>query len=317
MLRRAAGLPDPLVGLAPHRGGALGLGLHDRPQPPRQPLAAPRVEQDRVERRAVDVVLALVERPVADADRPRAGVAREVVARRLGEVAAPVDPVHDLQRAVLVGLEVGDELHELVRLPVEVEVVQRLQRERRVADPGVAVVPVALAARRLGQRGRQRRDGRAGGHVRQALDRQRGALDRRAPPWSGRRARASQRAPEARRRVQPRVGLVEVGRRARAPRPTRARSTARSPSASVCRARTRLPSIPSAMSVPQADRLPGAGRVGDVAVVADERPLGRRRGRSRRPARRRARSRRCRRCTRPCGRACARRPRRPAAACAA
>ena len=53
-----------------------------------------------------------------------------------------------------VALEVGDELHELVRLPIEVEVVQRLERERRVADPGVAVVPVALASRRLGQRRR-------------------------------------------------------------------------------------------------------------------------------------------------------------------
>ena len=33
VLRLAAGLPDALVGLAPHRGGALGLGLDDRPQP--------------------------------------------------------------------------------------------------------------------------------------------------------------------------------------------------------------------------------------------------------------------------------------------
>jgi hypothetical protein len=34
------------------------------------------------------------------------------------EIAAAVDPVHDLQRAVVVRLEVGDELHELVCLPV-------------------------------------------------------------------------------------------------------------------------------------------------------------------------------------------------------
>src|SRR5207247_8794991 len=71
-----------------------------------------------------------------------------------------------------------DELHELVGLPVEVEVVQRLEGERRVADPGVAVVPVPLAARSLGQRGRERRDGRSGGHEREALDRERRALDR-------------------------------------------------------------------------------------------------------------------------------------------
>ena len=115
-------------------------------------LAAARVQQDRVEHRAEDVVLPLVERAVADPHRPRARVAREVVARRLGQVAPAVDAVHDLQRAVLGRLDVGDELHELVGLPVEVEPVQRLQRERRVAHPRVAVVPVALAARRLGQR---------------------------------------------------------------------------------------------------------------------------------------------------------------------
>ena len=40
----------------------------------------------------------------------------------------------------------------LERLPVEAERVQRAQHERGVADPRVAVVPVALAARRLGER---------------------------------------------------------------------------------------------------------------------------------------------------------------------
>ena len=98
--------------------------------------------------------------------------------RRLGQVAAAVDPVHDLERAVLVGLEVGDELHELVGLPVEVEEVQRLERERRVAHPAVAVVPVALAAGGLGQRRRERGHRRTGGHVGEALDRERRALDR-------------------------------------------------------------------------------------------------------------------------------------------
>ncbi len=179
LLRLAARLPDALVGLAPHRLGALGLRLDERPQAPRQPLAAPRVQQHRVERGAEHVVLALVERAVADPDRVRARVAGELLEEGLGQISAAVDPVHDLQRAVLVAFEVGDELHELVGLPVEVEEVQRLERERRVADPGVAVVPVALPARRLGQRRGQRRDRRAGRHVREPLDRERRALDQR------------------------------------------------------------------------------------------------------------------------------------------
>ena len=209
MLRRPAGLPDPLVGLAPDLRGALGLRLDDRPQPLRQPLALAGVEQDRVEHRAEDVVLALVVGAVADPHGACAGVAREVVEGRLRQVTATVDPVHDLQRAVAVRLEVGDELHELVGFPVEVQPVQRLQREGRVAHPRVAVVPVALAARRLGERGREGGDRRAGRHVGQALDRERRALDRVAPAMVGDPGAPEPAAPEARRRGHPLLGLLD------------------------------------------------------------------------------------------------------------
>ncbi len=172
------------------------------------------MQQDRVERRAEHVVLALVERAVADPHGTRARVAGEIVARGLGQVAPPVDPVHDLQRPVAVGLEVGDELHELLCLPVEVEVVQGLQSEGRVAQPGVAVVPVALAPGRLGQRGRQRRDRRAGRHVGKALDRERRALDRVAPAVIRHARTAQPAAPEAGGAGQPCIGVVDVfGRR--------------------------------------------------------------------------------------------------------
>ena len=90
---------------------------------------------------------------------------------------------------------------------------QRLQRERRVAHPGVAVVPVALAAGRLGQRGRRRRDRRAGRHVRQALDRQRRAL--RSARGTGGRGAARRPATSARSAASPpcaRVVVVDVGR---------------------------------------------------------------------------------------------------------
>ena len=54
---------------------------------------------------------------------------------------------------------------------------QRVQRERRVAQPAVAVVPVAHAADRLGQRGGRRGDDAAGRRVRQRLERDQAALD--------------------------------------------------------------------------------------------------------------------------------------------
>ena len=224
MLRLAAGLPDALVRLPPHLRRALRLSLDDRPEPPRQTLRLAGVQQDRVEHRAEDVVLPLVEGAVADPHRARALVAGELVTGRLGQIATAVDPVHDLQRAVLGGLEVGDELDELVGLPVEVEAVERLQRERCVAHPGVAVVPVALAAGRLRQRCGQRRDRGAGGHVGEALDRERRALDRVAEAVIRDARPAEPVAPEARRRGHPRLRLVRRSRARRAPPPRRGRS---------------------------------------------------------------------------------------------
>ena len=99
--------------------------LGERPECP--------VWEDRVEDRAEDVVLALVEGGVSDPHRSRPRVAGQLVSRGLGEVASAVDPVHDLQRTVIVRLQIGDELHELVSFPVEVQKLERLQGEGRVA----------------------------------------------------------------------------------------------------------------------------------------------------------------------------------------
>ena len=274
MLRVAARLPDALVGLAPDGGRALRLRLDDRPQPPRQALAATGVEQDRVERRAEDVVLALVERAVADPHRAaRRRTRRDRRAWTRVRSRRPSMPYMICSAPSLVGLEVGDELHELLGLPVEVEEVQRLEREGRVADPGEAVVPVALAAGRLGQRGRRRGDGRAGRHVGEALDRQRRALDRVAPAVVGHPRRAHPAPPEPDRRRHALVRLVGRSAGPRGPPPRRARRRPARPAPSEWRARTQSPSMPSAMSVCSRIVRSAAGGVGGVAVVADERPL--------------------------------------------
>ncbi len=213
VLGLAARLPDPLVGLRPDAFGAVRLRFDHRPQPPWQALAAAAVQQHRVQRGPEDVVLALVEGAVADPHRAGPGVAGELPAGRLGEVAAAVDPVHDLQRAVVVGFEVGDELHELLGLPVEVQVVQRLQRERAVAKPRVAVIPVALPTGGLRQRGGQRRHRGAGGHVGEPLDRQRRALQRLPPAVVGDARVLDPAPPEGDGGRHLRVGLVHVGRK--------------------------------------------------------------------------------------------------------
>jgi hypothetical protein len=51
--------------------------------------------------------------------RPREHRAVAIPAHGFGQIPATIDPVHDLQSAVLVAVQVGHELHELVDLVVE------------------------------------------------------------------------------------------------------------------------------------------------------------------------------------------------------
>ena len=150
VLHLAAHFPDPAVGLLPVLDRALDLAEEDRPEPLVEPVARAGVDVDRVEHGSPHVVLLLVESSVADAHRLGALVAAEVMQDVLVQGALAVDPVHDLQLVVTVG-DVGDEVEEVVGLPVEAERIQAPQREGGVPDPAVAVVPVALAAGRLRQ----------------------------------------------------------------------------------------------------------------------------------------------------------------------
>ena len=113
------------------------------------------------------------------------------------EVDAVVDRVQHLERRAVPDL-VGDEVEEAVRLVVEAERVQPPQRERRVAHPAVPVVPVPFPARCLGERRGGCRQQRAGGRVRQALQRERAALKDAAPRVIGERSVVQPSAPEIR-----------------------------------------------------------------------------------------------------------------------
>ena len=93
-------------------------------------------------------VQVLSERP----DGTRAVVAGQVVEGVLGQLSLAADPVHDLEPSLLRLRDVGDEVEEVVRLPVQPESLECRQRSNGVANPGVAVVPVAHAPWGFGQR---------------------------------------------------------------------------------------------------------------------------------------------------------------------
>src|SRR5689334_18133327 len=209
----AARLPDSLVGVWPGRDRRFDL-VADQLAIGRRAAAAQRllVQVDRIEQGAPDVVLTLAVGAVADPHRAGAAVAAEVVERALGQLPLAADPVHDLQAGVVLA-DVDDEAHEVARLLVEAERVQGPEAEGRVADPAVAVVPVALVAGGLRQRGRRRGDDRAAGRVGEALEHEGGALQVDAPGVVGELAGAQPAAPELFGRVEP---LERLGRAARA-----------------------------------------------------------------------------------------------------
>ena len=259
MLGLAARLPDPLVGMRPGVDRRFDL-VADQFPVGRRACAAQRffVQVDRVEQRAPDVVLALVVGAVADPHRLGPAVAAEVVERLLGQLLLAADPVHDLQVGV-VPADVDDEAHEVARLLVEAERVQRPEAEGRVADPAEAVVPVAFAAGRLGQRGGRRGEDRPGRRVGEALQDQRRALQVDAPGVVGEVAVAQPVAPELFGRVEPLERLGGAARAAQARRRPRSsrRSRSRPRAAAACRARRR-PRASSSMSLVSCSSVPSA-----------------------------------------------------------
>ena len=126
----------------------------------------------------------------------------------LVELAPAVDAVHDLQVTAVTFDQVAEEREVVAGLPLEAEGVQAPQCERRVAHPGVAVVPVALAARGLGQRGGGRRGDRAGRRERQALEGQGAPGQVAAPAVVGEAAVGQPVLPVVRGPDQPPVGVL-------------------------------------------------------------------------------------------------------------
>jgi hypothetical protein len=150
--------------------------------------------------------------------------------------------------------------------------VERLQGERRVADPRIAVVPVALAAGGLRQRRCERRDGRAGWQIGEALDGQGRALDRVSQPVIRDPGGAEPAAPELDRGGHSRLRLLVIG----------GCRELLGPGEGAVSLFSRLEDVASAYALPldvqrevgrQAESLPGPGRVGGMAVSVVHRPL--------------------------------------------
>ena len=177
----SADLPQAVVGLLPVLGELVDEGALHAPAVARLGHAVVARHRQGAEDLAQDVGLALVHGTVADADRQRAGVPGEAVELALGEVAAALDGVHHLHVGRVSGDGAQQPVAPVVRIVGAPGGEQRLQGEGRVAQPAVAVVPVALAAEVLGQGGGRRGDDAAGVHVGEPAEGHQAADDLAAP----------------------------------------------------------------------------------------------------------------------------------------
>ena len=188
MLRFTAHLPDAAVGFPPVLDGLFDLFLEHRPELVGDVLPGLGVQVHRVEHGAPDVVLALVVGAVPNPHRPGVVVTGKMGQLFLDEFAFTTHRIHHLKRlslAVVGTRHISDEREEVIGLAVQPQRVQTPQREGRVAHPRVAVVPVALAVRCLGQRRGTRRQQCSRRRVRQALEGQRAALQVGTPRMVG------------------------------------------------------------------------------------------------------------------------------------
>src|SRR6266568_8281281 len=159
LLAPAAHLRDALVLLPPVGADELDEPHEVAPQVVGDGLRELVVEVDRVHELAVDVELELIVGGVPDAHRLRVRISRPVGQRLLAEVVTAIDPVHDLERAVRAELPAArlDPVHEGASLG-EAQALERIQREGGVPDPGVPIVPVAVAPKPLREPERGRSD---------------------------------------------------------------------------------------------------------------------------------------------------------------
>ncbi len=120
-------------------------------------------------------------RGIADPHRHGFFVARQPVRGPFRQPPLAAEAVHDLQLVGTAGHRAQQPLAPRLRLFVITGMHRAQQRERRIAQPAVSVIPVALAADPLGQRRCRRGDDAAGRLIGERLERDDGAPHRFRP----------------------------------------------------------------------------------------------------------------------------------------
>jgi hypothetical protein len=180
---RLAHLPDAVVGLVPNAGEMIQEHSLDPPGFAVGFELEPPHDVHRVHEFSVHVELQLLERGVADPHGAAVLVAGQPWQLELWQAALTGDAVDGQELGGAAGGGAHQPLAPGIRFLAAAGGQERVQNERGVPDPAVAVVPIADAARQLRQGGGRRRDRAAGRLERQALQRDQGAHHHIAPVW--------------------------------------------------------------------------------------------------------------------------------------
>ena len=167
--------PDAVVRLAAQLPDPIGEALDNLPELGRDKAALTLVDRHAVDDGPEYVRLTLARGTIADPYRARPIEAGQVLEVLLGQVRVAIDPVDDLHGEVVVVGAVPNPVDEVGRLLRKPGAEQGGNAIGSIAQPAIAVVPVAIAARVFGDRRCRRRAERAGGSVGEQLDHERGA----------------------------------------------------------------------------------------------------------------------------------------------
>src|SRR6266516_3658830 len=177
MTRITACLPESLIRLMDVRGNERHQVFDEGPLFRVEFSAQGRSQMRPVDELAMNVDLALLIGGIANAYGPAAATTLEVLQGLLVEPHFRADAVHNLDLAGPLATHQLEKSAEALRFAAVAEDGQRVEREARIAQPAIAVIPVPLAADPFRQRGGRRRHDRAGRRIGQQLQRQRAAPD--------------------------------------------------------------------------------------------------------------------------------------------
>jgi len=99
-----------------------------------------------IEHLAVDIELPLASGGVADADGTRATIALEMRQDLLRQITAAVEPIQHLNRVLAGEADRLEPFEKVECLFVVADALKRVQNEGGIAQPRVAVIPIAHAA---------------------------------------------------------------------------------------------------------------------------------------------------------------------------